>query len=529
MSYTSAIYLVFIAAVFLVYYVMRPKYRWTVLLAANFIFYVASGWDNLLVMLLSITVSFWATVQMGKLHERFAIQKKQEGADRKQIKEWKEANKKQRKRYLLAGLFLVIGILIAVKYTNFLLGNVYSLLNLLGVPHNGMFFRLVMPMGISFYTFQIISYMVDVYKGKVKAQTNFLKYALYVSFFPSVVQGPIPRYADLGTQLYEEHKYDFDNLKDGALLILWGFAKKLILAERLSIFVNQIYGNYTSYSGVLLALATAAFSIQIYADFSSCMDIATGTARLFGIRLTPNFLRPYFSKTMPEFWRRWHVTLGNWFKDYVFYPVSISKFSLNLNKKSRKMFGNEAGRIISSSLPILAVWILTGIWHGPEWKYVTWGLFHGILIMLSMIFTPYNEKLVQKLHIKTDTFSFRLFQMGRTFVLCCFGRVFFRADNFASAIGILKRMFGSTGLWQLTQGRLFQYGLNKKNMLVVIIAVIILWIVSMLQERMDVMKEFKKQNLIFRWVLIYALFLAVLVFGNYGPGYDAAGFIYEQF
>ena len=160
-------------------------------------------------------------------------------------------------------------------------------------------------------------------------------------------------------------------------------------------------------------VATAAFSIQIYADFSGCMDIATGTARLFGIRLAPNFLRPYFSKTMPEFWRRWHVTLGNWFKDYVFYPISISKFSLDLNKKARKRFGNEFGRIVSSAIPILAVWLLTGIWHGPDWKYVTWGLFHGILIMLSMIFTPYNEKLVQKLHIKTECFSFRLFQMGK--------------------------------------------------------------------------------------------------------------------
>ena len=276
-------------------------------------------------------------------------------------------------------------------------------------------------------------------------------------------------------------------------------------------------------------VATAAFSIQIYADFSGCMDIATGTARLFGIRLAPNFLRPYFSKTMPEFWRRWHVTLGNWFKDYVFYPISISKFSLDLNKKARKRFGNEFGRIVSSAIPILAVWLLTGIWHGPDWKYVTWGLFHGILIMLSMIFTPYNEKLVQKLHIKTECFSFRLFQMGRTFLLCCLGRVFFRADDFASAIGILKRACTGIGWYRLANGKIYNYGLNQANMTVVIVAMLVLLTVSILQEKMDVLEALKKQNLVFRWVLIYALLLAVVIFGMYGPGYDPSAFIYEKF
>lgn len=529
MAYTSAAYLLFIILTFFVYYIIRPKYRWMVLLGANLIFYAASGWDNLLVLFASVTVSYLTAVQMGRLHKRLAEEKKQEGLDRKQIKQLKEANKKERKRCLLIGLFLVIGILIAVKYTNFLLGSAYSILDVLHVPHDDFFFRLVMPMGISFYTFQIISYMVDVYKGKVEAQTQFAKYVLYISFFPSVVQGPIPRYADLGKQLYEEHRFVFDNVKDGALLILWGFAKKLILAERLGIFVDDIYGNDTSYYGVIFLVATAAFSIQIYADFSSCMDIAAGTARLFGIRLAPNFLRPYFSKTMPEFWRRWHVTLGNWFKDYVFYPVSISKFSLDLNKNARKKFGNEAGRILSSSVPILAVWLLTGIWHGPEWKYVTWGLFHGILIMLSTIFTPYNEKLSEKLHIKRDCFSFRLFQMARTFFLCCVGRVFFRASDFGTALEIIRRTVMKPGLWQIMPGALVKHGVNANNMVVILVSVFVLWTVSMLQEKMDVLETLKKQNLIFRWGLIYALFLAVLIFGNYGPGYDAAGFIYEKF
>ena len=530
MSYTSSTYLLFLVAVFCIYYIIRPRHRMYVLLVANVIFYLAAGFDQFLVLLLATAVSYVVACKMGKLHEKLEKQKQEEGLDRKQIKRIKANNKKQRKRILIWGLVLNIGILIVFKYTNFLLKTGYSILDLFGIGHGDDLFKLIMPLGISFFTFQILSYLIDVYKGKVKAQKNFLKYLLYISFFPSVVQGPIPRYADLGTQLYEEHRFEYDNLRDGALLILWGFAKKLILAERLGTFVDQIYGNYTQYTGMLFFfVATAAFSIQIYADFSGCMDIATGTARLFGIRLAPNFLRPYFSKTMPEFWRRWHVTLGNWFKDYVFYPISISKFSLDLNKKARKRFGNEFGRIVSSAIPILAVWLLTGIWHGPDWKYVTWGLFHGILIMLSMIFTPYNEKLVQKLHIKTECFSFRLFQMGRTFLLCCLGRVFFRADDFASAVGILKRACTGIGWYRLANGKIYNYGLNQANMTVVIVAMLVLLTVSILQEKMDVLEALKKQNLVFRWVLIYALLLAVVIFGMYGPGYDPSAFIYEKF
>lgn len=528
MSYTSFLYLIFIISVFCIYYLVRPRLRWMVLLAANFIFYVYSGWDNLLVILISISVSWLVSVRMGNLHARFREMKAAE-SDKARIRELKEKNRRQRQRWLLFGLFAVLLVLIAVKYTNFLLGSAYSVMGLLGLPHSDYFFRLVMPLGISFYTFQIISYLVDVYKGKIEPQRNFAKYAMYVSFFPSVVQGPIPRYSDLGEQLFAEHRFDFDNLRDGALLILWGFAKKLILAERLNLFVTDIYDNYTKNGSVLLMLATVAYSIQIYADFSSCMDIAGGTARLFGIRLAPNFLRPYFSKTMPEFWRRWHVTLGNWFRDYVFYPISISKFSLKLNKKTRKLFGGEIGRIVTSCIPVLAVWILTGIWHGPEWKFVIWGLFHGVLIMLSTIFAPHIEELMEKLHVRTDCFSFRLFQMCRTFFLCCVGRVFFRADSLGMSLGIFKRIFTTTGVYQLLGGRLYRHGLNSANMKVVICAVIVLFVVSFLQEREDVLETFKKQNLVFRWALVYALFFAVLIFGCYGPGYDASAFIYENF
>lgn len=531
MSYTSFIYLVFLAISCGIYYIVPLQNRWIVILGANMLFYFAAGWDHLVYLLCAILISYLAAVKMGKLHEEFKAIKKQGNYDRKQLKEVKASFEKRRKKILLIGLIAVIGALCVVKYTNFVLKNANRLLNLAGLGRDSMTVKLIVPLGVSFFTFQIISYLVDVYKGDIAAQKNFLRYALYISFFPSVTQGPIPRYSQLGTQLETPQRFDYNNIRDGAIWILWGFAKKLVLSERLSTFVSTIYDNYTSYSGIILVLATIAYSIQIYADFSSCMDIATGSARMFGIQLAPNFLRPYFSKTMPEFWRRWHVSLGNWFKDYVFFPFSISQSLLKLNKKARKTFGDGAGRIIASSLPILLVWILTGIWHGASWKFVIWGLFHGMLIILSTIFTPYNQKLVKKFNINTDCFSFRLFQMLRTFTLCCVGRVFFRANGLRAALGIFKQIFSGIGLAQIMDGNIYNYGLNEKNMLVVVIAALILLLVSNLEEKSNesMVSLLSKQNLVFRWIIIYALFFAVLVFGKYGPGYDAAGFIYEQF
>lgn len=531
MSYTSFIYLQFLAIICLAYYLVPVKHRWLVMLAGNIVFYAASGWDNLVYLLAAIAVSYFVAIKMGKLHEEFKEIKKSGEYDRKQLKPIKAEYQKKRKKYLLIGLFAVVGALCVVKYTNFVLKNVISVMNLLGMHQDSFTVKILVPLGVSFFTFQIISYLVDVYKGDIAPQKNFLRYALYISFFPSVTQGPIPRYSQLGTQLETPQEFKFENIRDGAMWILWGFAKKLILAERLSKFVNTIYGDYQSYSGITLVLATVAYSIQIYADFSSCMDIATGSAKMFGIKLAPNFLRPYFSKNMPEFWRRWHVSLGNWFKDYVFFPFSISGGLLKLNKKSRELFGDGAGKIIAVSLPILLVWSLTGIWHGASWNYVIWGLYHGCLIILSTIFTPYCQQFVEKFHIKTDCFSFRLFQMLRTFTLCGIGRVFFRADGVRAAFGIFARTFAGSGLSQIMDGKIYTYGLNQVNMTIVIIASLILLLVSILEEKSDqsMVELWSKQNLIFRWIIAYVLFFSVLIIGKYGPGYDAAAFIYEQF
>lgn len=531
MSYTSLIYFLFVMCFFGLYYIVKSNYRWYVLLVANFVFYANAGWDNLIFLVSSIIVTYFVTLKMNNLQTESKEKISQGNFDRKEKKAIKEEYKKKQGRYLKIGLFTVIGILIVVKYTNFILGNVYTILDLFGFSNDRVMLKLIVPLGISFYTFQMISYMMDVYNGE-EAQRNFLKYALYSSFFPSVVQGPIPRYHHLAEQLFEGHKLQIENVRIGIMQMLWGLVKKLVIAEKLAVFVNEVYNHYQSYDGVILMLATVAFSIQIYADFAGCMDIVTGTARLFGIKLQANFIRPYFSKTMPEFWRRWHASLGTWFKDYVFYPFSISDISLKLNKGARNKFGNEVGRIVAASMPILVVWSLTGIWHGAEWKYVAWGLFHGTLIILSTIFTPYNDKLSEKLHINRESWWFKLFQMARTFTLCCIGRVFFRADNMAAAIGIFKHSFAATGLWRIMDGNLFKYGLSKRAMFVVAVLVFVMLIVSIAEERAKdktIAEILDTKHVVIRFVVLYILFFTVLVFGSYGPGDEAANFIYEQF
>ncbi len=530
MSYTSFVYLLLIAVTFLVYYVVPCKVRWYVLLVANLFFYLSAGPAELAILLVAVVASFFAGKIISRYNQKVKGLKKDETLDKVQQKQKKEEYNKRKKRVLWLGLGVPIGVLLVVKYTNFVLGSVNSVLDMMKVEGQMSLVSLVVPLGISFYTFQIIAYIMDVYKGKIEAEQNFLRYMLYASFFPSVVQGPIPRFAQLSPQLYEGHEFKFENLRDGAILILWGFAKKLILAERLNVFVATIYDNYMSYEGVIFAVATIAFSIQIYADFSGCMDIAIGTARIFGIELTPNFLRPYFSKNMPEFWRRWHATLGSWFRDYVFFPFSISKTSLKINKNARNWFGEGAGRIVSASMPILVVWSLTGIWHGPEWKYVAWGLFHGMLIILSTIFTSKFEALGQKWNIRMDCFSFRLYQMARTFFLCCVGRVFFRASSISAAFMIFKRTLQTTGLYLLKPQYFFEYGINQANWIVVLVFFVVWFTVSVLEEKYgDVLELFSKQNLIFRWIVLYILLFSVIIFGQYGPGYDVADFIYEQF
>ena len=312
--------------------------------------------------------------------------------------------------------------------------------------------------------------------------------------------------------------------------MLWGFFKKLVIADRLGMFCGTIIDEWETYSGLWIALAVVVYSIQIYTDFSGCIDIVRGVSEMFGITLRRNFNHPYFSKTMGEFWRRWHISLQEWFKDYIYYPVSASNFTKKIKKYYKNKGKKRAEELFASCFPVLVVWMITGIWHGASWMFVAWGIFHAILLIGSQVFAPFFQKLTQWLRIKTDNFGWSFWQMTRTFLLCCVGRVFFRASTIADSFGMFGKMFTDVKISSLFDRSVIKaLDFGAENMVISLIAIFVLWAVDMLQERMPLRKTLAQQNLIFRWSVIVIGLLAVIVFGIYGPGFEASSFIYEQF
>ncbi len=522
-SVASLRYLVFIIGVTVVYYIVPKKAQWLVLVAANTVFYIWGGITAIFYLLGTLAIGYSGAIFIDKKHleEKKAV----EGLEREEKKKVKADFAKKRKT--IAGLTaaMIIAVLAVTKYTGFLLRNL-NRLPLFDINVERVTSVLPVILGCSYYTLSLLAYLTDVYRKKIKAEKNFLKLYLFISFFPHIIQGPIARYDRLAPQLTEKHSFDFTKLKTGAVLIAWGFFKKLVIADRIAAAAGEIFSDFASRSGTVVFIGSVLFSFQIYTDWTGYCDIVYGTAEILGIELQKNFDRPYFSQTMPEFWRRWHISMGTFFKDYVLYPVSTSKFCLNLNKKARKRFGNKAGRIISSSVPILAVWFLTGLWHGGSWSFICWGLYQGVLIILSLIFTPYLHKLNKKLNFKTDSFGWKLFRMSRTFLLCCIGRIFFNAGSAMNAFKMFSRfLHPSFGINEL----LFSYGFDKKEWAVVIVSLALLLLISILQEKIVVRQKLDEQPVLFKWPILIVLIIAIVVFGVYGDNTGYTSFVYEQF
>lgn len=517
----SLAYLSFILIVALLYYLVPKRMQWWILLGASVLFYLLSGVQYIVIILLSSWITFLVAKKMSEVQEEGEVQLA-DVEDRKQKKELKAKIQTINKQWLAFGLIGSLGAMLIIKYTSFVISNFNAILHI-EIP----FVDFIMPLGLSFYTFMLIAYLIDVYRNKYKAEQTFARFFLYVSFFPHITQGPISRYNDVAPQFKEYHRLNYDGFCMSVQRILWGFFVKLVLADRIAILVNGIYGSYETQSGLLLILGTAAYSIQIYADFYSSMEIAIGTAQMFGIQLTENFMRPYFSRTMPEFWRRWHITLGTWFKDYVFYPISISKRVMKYSVKVRKKFGANVARVVAAAPPIMGVWLLTGLWHGAMWKFVAWGAFHGILILLSTACSQSVQDLLHKLKVNTESFGYRLLQMMKVFVLCSIGRIFFRANSLAAAFTILWNMV------TLAQGSSVvdwsEMGLSEVDYVAIPIALIILIIISILQEKWGSVRELiNRRHIIIRWTIWLLLLFAVILFGEYGPGTSPV-FLYEAF
>ena len=527
MKYQSLQFLFFVAAVLLAYYTIGRKHQKWVLAIANLAFYVIAGIQYLPFILVTTAVTFYSGRAIGRVYARSDVLLK-ECKTPQEKKEVRGEAKKRAKKYLLLSLFVSIGLLAVCKYTGFIMKNLDRLLSLMGMNQIEIF-RMILPIGISFYTFMAISYVLDVFWKRYEAEQDFLSYAVFVSYFPHVVQGPIDRYNEFKAQVADNIPFSYTNLTYGAQLAIWGCFKKLVVADRLGLFVDEVIDNWQSYDGIILIAALAIYSIQIYADFSGCIDIVSGVSEMFGIKLRPNFNHPYFSKSMAEFWRRWHISLQEWFKDYIYYPVSASAFNKSIKKKLKSKGFKRAEELFASCFPILVVWLVTGIWHGASWKFVAWGLFHASLLIGSQIFEPTFKRLNSFFRVNTDNFGWHLMQMTRTYILCCIGRVFFRADGMRYAFGIFAKILTDTNLMAAWDCTVETFGLSASDSLIMLVSVIVLLFVDIMQERMKLRDALAEQNIIFRWIIIYAGLFSIILFGVYGPAYDAASFIYEQF
>lgn len=533
MSIVSLSFFLFVASVVLLYYLIPLKYRWVVLLLASYVFYWLNSKWLLLVMLGTTLITFFAGLWMQRVKDRHAafLAENKDSLTREEKKARKEKVKKASKRILLLGILLDLGALLFLKYYNFFGVNLNHLFSAVGVKASVPRLHLLLPLGISFYTLQAISYMTDIHRGKIQADRNPAKFMLFLSFFPQIIQGPIPRHSQLAHQLYEGHPFDYKRLCFGVQLMLWGLIKKLVISERLTIPVSQLFENYSDYSGPILFLAVILYGFQIYADFSGGMDIARGIAQMLGIELEMNFAQPYFSTSVEDFWRRWHITMGHWMRDYVFYPLSLSKAFTNLSRKSRKVLGQYVGNRLPSFLAMFIVYFLVGFWHGASWKYTAFGLWNGIFIMFGILMENVYQKLREKCKVQEESFSWRIFQMLRTLVIVSFGRFFSRAQGFKVALAMFGRTFTNwNDLSFITDGTLLKLGLNNANWILVLILIPLLLFVDYLHEKgVSIRETIAKQGLVFRWIIYIAAVLFVLIFGLYGPEYNAADFIYMQF
>lgn len=540
MSYTTFNFFVFVLATVLAYFLFPvKKQKWVVLLAASYVFYLFAGYKYVVFILFTTLTTYLFGLWIDKISRssKDILKKNKKDWDREQKKKFKNSTKIKKRLVMALVLVINFGILAFLKYYNFFAGSLNDVAGVFGFDFSAPALKLVLPLGISFYTFQSMGYIVDIYREKFVPEKNPLKLALFVSFFPQIIQGPISFYDQLARQLYEPHKFDFTNFKYGCELILWGYFKKLVIADRAVIAINAVTADYASYGGTAITFTVLLYALQLYADFSGGIDISRGIAKIFGIEMAENFKRPYFAKNINDYWRRWHITLGAWMKNYLFYPLAMSNLFINASKKMKnsKFGATKAGahiaKVLPTSIASLIVFLMVGVWHGANWKYVAFGLWNGGIIMLSILLKPVFEFVQKKLRINVHSFGYDVFQMLRTFIVVLIGYVFDIAPNFTGAVDMIKR---SVFNQNFSEGRLqiSTLGLGKKDCLILLVGMMIIFTVSVIQERNSAatLREIlDRKSIVLRWGLTLLCMLTIVVFGIYGPGYNPAEFVYMQF
>ena len=528
-SFVSLPFYAFCLLLLLAYYLVPKKGQIAVLLAFNIFFILASsGWLALFMLITMVTTYYAGRVMNAngrRCREQIAAMEEPTRKERAKVKAgWTRRNR----QVLIAALIANFGIWAVIKYTDFVVLNLNKIGSHFGfatVPYA----NFLMPLGISFYTFTAMGYLIDVYREKYEADEDFLHVAVFITLFTHLIEGPFSRFDTLGKTLFEPHTFSYERLCLGGRRVLWGLCKKIIIADQLAIAVNYYYKNVNLYTGLYSVAAILLYAMQLYADFSGYMDIACGISLMLGIRLDENFRRPFLAVSVEDFWRRWHITLGTWFRDYVFYPVAFSHTAQKIGHNSRRKFGPRMGKLVPSYLALIFVWTITGLWHGAAWQYVFWGLANLFIIVFSMQAQPLYDKAKAILHADRHPVLWRAFQIARTFCIVGFLRVMSRTRGLRECLQLYQRVFsGWKNLGSWLHAGLWTYFPKMQSISIFTAAFFSLLLigVDILEEtgKWETVKE--KTPGILRMTVYAGLFIVLLICAGETAG-TATGFMYE--
>lgn len=478
MELTTLKFIVFFSLTTLLYYISPSTiYKRCILILGSTIYLLTFGWKSVLVLISNAITAFGVGVLLDKVTQQSL-----------------------RKAILAIGILSEVLMLALLKYITPTLFNHESV---------------VIPIGISFYSLALIGYIADVFMKKIQIKKDLIDFLTFAMYFPHVLQGPIPRYQSFVKSLHQgvDSSLTYTRISYGAQLMLWGFIKKMVIADRLSIFVDSVYQNYDTARGTTLFFASLMYTIQIYADFSGCVDISFGMSDILGIKLQPNFQQPYLAKSIKDFWRRWHISLSNWLKDYIYIPLG----------------GNRLGRV-RKWINILIVYAFSGLWHGVGLSFLAWGLLHGAYQIIGELLGPIKKRAIALFQFREDRTAFSVLQIGITLFFVSLGWIIFRINSIKTAFEVYKSIFLDISPWILTDGTLYQYGVSANQWHALFIFVLLMVAVDLLHESsINIRQKIANQHLFVRWTIYFLGIISVFIFGAYGIGYDAASFIYMNF
>ncbi len=494
MLFNSLHFLLFFPIVCLIYYLIPQKIRCIWLLLASYYFYMS--WNPMHIFILAgvTLITYLCGLLLGKNNK-------------------KEGNKTAGKIVILVGCVLLLSTLSLFKYSSFLLDNIQKAFNIVHISVNVPKFSPALPIGISFYIFQALGYIIDVYRGNAESEKNPIKYATFIAFFPQLVAGPIERFSNLSSQLSQKHDFDPDAIKNNLLLMLWGFFLKMVIADRIAIFVDTAFSSLEIVDGWYVLVAVILFAFQIYCDFNGYTLIAIGAAGVMGFKLMDNFKAPYCSTSVRDFWSRWHLSLTNWFRDYLYIPLG----------------GNRKGKI-RKYINQMIVFLFSGLWHGASWSYVIWGGINGAYLVIGDLTKGLRDKLKDLLRLKKDSLCDRIAQSIITFFLIDFSWLFFRAGSLSRSKMVIHKILSASDMALLFDGRLYNLGLDEKNFRLMMVSIMILLAIDVLHKKgISIRNKLREQSLWIRFLFPIAMIMSILIFGIYGAQYEASAFIYFQF